>query len=186
MLPAAFDVRASVERRLEEARSLMRRHPDQLAPIVQAAIRLRQLGRPRRALAVLETARPLIGREGAFTDVSTKLNWWWDGIASSHAMLGQYDEAVAAMKSGSDAEEQGGINVSQLINLAGVQTRFGKPELALATLAPFAAAKRPVSPFGEMALRSTWGCANIIAEQGGPRRPTWPMPRRMRPMGVAR
>jgi tetratricopeptide (TPR) repeat protein len=163
MLSPTFDVRASVERRLEEARSLMRQHPDQLAPIVQAGIRLRQLGRPQEALAVLETARPLIGREGAFTDVSTKLNWWWDGIASSHAMLGQYDEAVAAMKSGASAEEQGGINVSQLINLAGVQTRFGKPELALTTLAPFAASKRPVSPFGEMALRSTRGCANILA-----------------------
>lgn len=163
MLPASFDVRASVERRLDEARSLMRRHPDRLAPIVQAAIRLRQLGRPGEALAVLETARPLVEREGAFTDASTQLNWWWDGIASSHAMLGQYDQAVAAMASGAGAQEQGGINVSQLINLAGVQTKFGKPELALATLAPFDVAKRPVSPFGEMALRSARGCANILA-----------------------
>ena len=163
MLGADFDARASVERDLAKARALMAQHPDLLEPILQVTRRLRQLGKPVESLAVLEAARPRIAGTGAFTDAATQTNWWWDGLSSSYTMLGKYDEAVASMRAGADAQEREGLNVSQMINLSELQNQFGKPEEALITLAPFAAAKRPVSPYGEMALRGNRTCANMRA-----------------------
>jgi len=167
MLAADFDVRAGAERSLARARDLMRQHPDQLEPIVRVADQLRRLGRPQEALAVLESARPSIGQmgaqTGAFTDRDDQLNWWWNGIASTQGMLGHYDEAIAAMRSGADVKENGALNVSQVINLAEAQIHFGKPQEALATLAMFDGQPRSLSPYGEMEMRFARGCANALA-----------------------
>jgi hypothetical protein len=163
MLPSDFDLRASVERSLAAARTAMSRHPELVEPITMVAMRLRQLGRPQEALAVLEPARATILREGGFADADDKANWWWDGVARTQAALGHYDEMVAAMRSGAEAKEYGEINVSQVINLAEAQVHFGKPEDALKTLAVFDGGKRSVSPYGEMEMRFARGCANALA-----------------------
>jgi tetratricopeptide (TPR) repeat protein len=163
MLAADFDVRAGVERNLAKARDLMRQHPDQLEPIVRVAEDLRQLGRPQEALEALDAARSSIAQTGAFSDRDEQLNWWWNGVASTQAMLGHYGEAMAAMRSGADVKEQGELNVSQVINLAEAQIHFGKPQEALATLAVFDGPPRALSPYGEMEMRFTRGCANALA-----------------------
>ena len=163
MLAADFDVRAGVERSLAKARDLMRQHPDRLEPIVQVAEHLRRLGRPQEALAALDAARPSIAQKGAFKDQDEQLNWWWNRVASAQAMLGHYDEAIAALRSGAEVKEQGQLNVSQMINLAEAQIHFGKPQEALATLAVFDGPPRAVSPYGEMEMRYARGCANALA-----------------------
>lgn len=155
-----FDLRAEVERHLTEAEGLMRLYPEQLQPVIQVALRLRQLGRPQEAIAVLETARPRIASAKGFSDAARHTNWWWDSVAYSYKMLGKYDEAVAAMRAGAEGKEGGALNVSQVINLAGVQLEFGKVNEALATLAAFDIEKRDLSPFGRMAYRSVRACAN--------------------------
>ena len=163
MLAADFDPRAGVERGVARARVAMAQHPDLIKPIAEAARLLLKLGRPQEALAVLETGRARIGSKEGFTDESTQTNWWWNELSESYAMLGRFDDAVAAMRVGSDAGEQGGLNVSQMINLADMQIEFGKPALALETLMPFSMAKRPLSAYGELALREARGCANALA-----------------------
>ena len=163
MLASDFDMRASVEHSLADARTVMARHPELVEPIVQVAMRLRQLGRPQEALAVLEPARATMLRQAGFADAEDKANWWWDGLARSHAALGHYDEMLAAMRSGAEMKEAGEVNVSQVINLAEAQVHFGKPEDALKTLAVFDEEKRAVSPYGEMEMRFARGCANALA-----------------------
>ncbi|UUX99886.1 hypothetical protein [Sphingomonas sp. J315] len=57
-------------------------------------------------------------------------------------------------------EEDGSPNVSQIINLAGVQMRMGRHADALKTL-PAEGADFPVSPFGAMQMRLVRVCANV-------------------------
>jgi hypothetical protein len=163
MLGADFDPRASVELRLSKARAAMQQHPDLIKPIAETAGQLLKLGRAPEALAVLEAARTRIDGKAGFTDAAKQTNWWWNQLSESYLMLGRFDDAVAAMRAGSDMGEQGGLNVSQMINLAELQTNFGKGGLALETLKPFSKGDRVLSPFGEMALRKERACANAVA-----------------------
>ncbi|MEA3032795.1 MAG: hypothetical protein QOH86_811, partial [Sphingomonadales bacterium] len=139
------------------------RHPDKLAPIVLAAADLRRLGRPQEALILLQGAASKVGDETAFTDRDKRFNWYWNEVASTEAMLGHYDQAVAAYAKAAAFGENGTPNVSQVINLAQTQNRFGRGADALKTLAVFSDPKRQGSPYGEMQLRYARACANHLA-----------------------
>jgi hypothetical protein len=64
--------------------------------------------------------------------------------------LGRWDEAVAPLETASRIPEQGGKNVDQLIDLAALLNRLGKPQQARALLEPLQA--DDVSAFGMMQL----------------------------------
>jgi hypothetical protein len=168
ILPADLDLRAVVERDLAKARDIMRTHPELLAPVIAVAQDLRQLDRPQEALDVLDIVRNTIGSDGGsgkgFTDADEQMNWWWDGLARTYAMLGRYDDMVIALQTGANKKEGEAANVSQIINLAQMQTRFGKPREALKTLAVFdTREERSMSPYGAMEMRFARGCANVKA-----------------------
>ena len=179
ILPADFDVRALAEQRLAQLREIAVSHPGSMAAVLDIAQYLRMLGRAEESLATINTASPMDVQAAGFTDLDRQLNWWWDGLANSHLMLGHYDAAIAALRQGAKAKENSVPNVSQALNLAEVQLRFGHPEDALATLAPFeqmapasaskkighspvpigSAAGRNMSPYGEMVYRTIHGSA---------------------------
>jgi tetratricopeptide (TPR) repeat protein len=161
-LPGEVDLRAAAEAELALHKDAMARHPDQLAPMYEAAGNLRQLGRPQEALQLLQTAAARIDDPEAFTDRDQNLNWWWNALGGTYAMLGRYDEAIAAYGKGAAAAEGGGLNVSQVLNLAGLQLGFGRGQDALNTLAAFEGPKRDVSPYGEMVLRFNRACAHAM------------------------
>jgi tetratricopeptide (TPR) repeat protein len=163
LLPGDFDLRAVSERALAHYRALAERHPDRLAPIVAASAELRRLGRPQEALALM---RPIVARTDAataFGDANRKLNWAWDEIARASEALGRYDDAAKAFAMGGALPEQGQANVSQIINLAHLQVRFGHPDDALKTLAVFDDPARKASPYGLLEMRLARGCANGAA-----------------------
>lgn len=163
MLPPDLDLRAAVEHDLAEARAIMAAHPDRLSAVIETAGILRQLGRPQESLALLEAARVRIEGDGEpFSDADDNLNWWWDALGRAHAMLGHVDAAVAAFRTGAALGENGNANVSQVINLAHLQNRAGRPRDALATLAPFAE-DLGASPHGLAEMRLARGCANALA-----------------------
>ncbi|MBA4010705.1 MAG: hypothetical protein C0481_02455 [Phenylobacterium sp.] len=109
-LPAAFDGRAETERSLAKARAYADAHPESLAAVVRTAQLQRMLGRPEEALATLQAARPDQPRQVAITD--EYVNWWWDGVAKSYQILGRYDDAVKALRTGAATDEYGLLNVS--------------------------------------------------------------------------
>ncbi|HEY0314543.1 MAG TPA: hypothetical protein VGC56_18865 [Allosphingosinicella sp.] len=163
LLPKNFDLRAAAEQSLAHYRALADRHPDRLGPIVAASAELRRLGRPKEALALM---RPVVARTDlatAFTDANRKLPWAWDEIARASEALGLYDDAAKAFVIGAALPEQGSANVSQIINLAHLQVRFGHPEEALKTLAPFDDPARKASPYGILEMHLARGCANAAA-----------------------
>jgi tetratricopeptide (TPR) repeat protein len=187
-LPAEVDIRGAAESALAAHREAMARQPDMLAPMLDAVMNLRQLGRAEEALGLLQAAGkkldeaaarraraesaggnaaealedPLMQDE-AFADEFERLPWFWDAYAKTYEMLGRYDDAVRAYGRGGEAEESGALNVSQLLNLADMQVRFNRPEDALRTLAVFDDPKRERSPYGEMVLRYVRGCAHAFA-----------------------
>ncbi|WP_325489739.1 hypothetical protein [Sphingomonas sp.] len=162
LLPPDFDIRAVTERALAAAMATREQNGNLLEPINRAGRHLRVLGRLQASLEVLETARAN-GRElASFSDADTYANWWWDEMARTYAALNRPDDAIAALRAGGAISEMGSINVSQLINLAGLQSAFDRPADALVTLAPFATAKRPVSPYGEAEMRFQRGCASAL------------------------
>ncbi|MCA1197154.1 hypothetical protein K9B35_04185 [Sphingomonas sp. R647] len=160
LLPAGFDPRAAAEGELKRVRASILRYPRHLAPILSAARLLRGLGRPGEALAVLESARGDGKQLADFLDAAERSSWWWDALGGTHATLGDVEASLAAYREGGRAAEDGGPNVSQIINMAGVQNRFGRFADALKTL-PADGANLPISPFGAMQIRLVRVCANV-------------------------
>ncbi|MDB5704449.1 MAG: Tetratricopeptide 4 [Sphingomonas bacterium] len=158
-MPADFDMRSVVERSLADAQEKMRQHPDLVEPIVMVTLRLRQLGRPQEALVLLEASKTKMSRDNGFADAQEQRNWWWNSLSRTYRMLGQYDDAAGAMLAGASVKEQGQLNVSQVINLAYLQVRFGKAQDALKTLAPFDKPGMATNPYGMMAMRTIRACA---------------------------
>lgn len=162
LMPASYDARATFEGQIARLRDVAASHPGSLGVVLQIELMLRVVGRPAEALATLEASRPDASQGNDFADSDDMRNWWWNGMAYSYAMLGRYDEAVAAFRSGVAVKEHGRMNVSQTINLSHVQLLFGHPKDALATLAPFDGDQGlKTSPYGAMAMRDGRGCARF-------------------------
>lgn len=161
--PADPDIRSLYGKMLEDRQRLMRAHPNLLEPIISAASILGALGRMQEALEVLKSAETRIADPAAFADRAEQLSWWWDALSGVYEALGRYDDAVDAMQKGGALNEGQGPNVSQTINLAHLQLRIGRSEDAVRTLAAFdAAAGHDISPYGQMALRSSRACARAF------------------------
>ncbi len=161
-LPADFDLRKSVERALAESRALSAQHPDLIQPLNDVATFLQVLGRPQESLDALEPLRSSINDDEKLTDRDEQRVWWWDGVSRGERILGHNAQAAEALRKGGEAEENGGLNVSQVINLSELQMNTGHPAEALATLRVFDTGKRDVSPFGMMQITLNRGCAKTL------------------------
>jgi tetratricopeptide (TPR) repeat protein len=160
------DVGAAAAKMLARHREWIAREPDRLRPLIAAATNLRQLGRAGEALELLRTAEPRLDKLSAAED-SDHLNWWWNELARTYEALQRTDEAVKAYRSGMGASESGNPNVSQLINLALAQNRFGQPKDALGTLAVRDLSTSGASPYGTMLYRRARACAHHLLGRGG-------------------
>ncbi len=161
-VPADLDLRRQVELKLAELRTVMQLRSEFLGPLIYAATYLRVLGRPAEALALLDSVKSKTADPKAFIDRDKQLPWWWDARARAYTMLGRYDDEVAAYRSGAGVNENGGVNVSQTVNLAQTQVEIGRPADALDTLKVFDDAAPNASPFGIMQIRFTRACARML------------------------
>lgn len=158
--PTDPDIRAAAERRLSESRVLVEQHPDRIGPVTDVSRYLRALARPKEALVALDAIRPLVER-GAAVDHDESAVWWWDERSRAYAMLGDYPRAIEALRAGGELQEDGALNVSQVINLALKQLAFGDAEGALRTISVFDQAGRTVSPYGAMLVARARGCGLV-------------------------
>jgi tetratricopeptide (TPR) repeat protein len=161
--PSPPDVRAAYEALVTEGREAIVQHPGRLSPLLETAAALRELGRFDESATLLLSVRDRVQKSGSFEDSSSQLNWYHDGLGRSLAAQGRYDEAVASFRAGAALGENGGLNVSQLINLAHAQLAYGRGDDALKTLAAFEGANYAASPYGESELRLARGCAKVVA-----------------------
>lgn len=159
------DLAAAAARRLARHQEWVAREPDRLRPLIAAAANLRQLGRAKEALDLLRSAEPRLDKLTE-TEDSDRVNWWWNELALTYETLHRPDEAAQAYRNGSKASEDGVPNVSQLINLALAQIRFGRPKDALATIAMRDLAAEGASPYGIMLYRRARACALHLEGRG--------------------
>lgn len=163
-LPADFDARSAVESDLAHARDVSASHATSLSAVLHIARDMHALGQPQASLATLLAADPT-KTGNSFTDLTEQANWWWNDVAMTYRILGRYDDMVTSYRAAINSQKSGKLNVSQTINLGYGQLRFGRPKEALATLAAFDNGKYDASPFGEMQLRVTRGCALALDGQ---------------------
>lgn len=155
------DVRAATERHLAHARTQVDRFPHAIRPVIDVADDLRLLGRPKEALAVLQSIEPAVTGDASLQDRDDQAIWWWDAMSRAHHAAGNQDAALAALRTGSAMKEGNGPNVSLTINLANLQLVSGDPAGAIRTLEAADAPGWDASPYGTMQVVTVRGCANF-------------------------
>ena len=161
-----INLEKAAEQQLEDDRALLGQHPDSLQGVNSVAEDLNRLGKYQDALATLETARAAIAKSDGFQDAGEQASWWWDSLAKTYILMGDYPHMVEAYRGGIKAGEDGGPNVSQLLNLGEDQIRFGHYTDALTTVTPQGTPPQR-SPYGDMTFHFVHGCAAFKANQAG-------------------
>jgi len=162
--PTHLDARAAVERQIAGLRKRLDAHPGHLPLSVQLARAYLYLDDAASAIAVLEPVRP----DGPLTvhnpALSDDINWW-RVRANAHAIQGHYDQASASLRSALVTDGPLGRRTPQLLDVASVQSQFGHPAQALATLAPLGQNPAGWGMFQIANLRALHGCASYASGQ---------------------
>jgi tetratricopeptide (TPR) repeat protein len=157
--PSHFDVSAWLKAGEINLRNRTMTHPQLLEGLTHLASFLLQTGRPQEALDVVDAAiaraAPVGGKPSPFTDYDDEINWAFDARSQALWDLGRFDEAIQEMARGAQMKEDGGVNVSQAINLGGRYDALGRPGDALAAIASVGV----MSSFGRMQLEDVRACA---------------------------
>jgi hypothetical protein len=158
--PERYDIEKAYAAALQRALQRKDDNPNLLEPLVDAANYLYLFDRQDEALALLDAALARINsgsKAAVFKDQDEQLNWLHDRRSQVLLAMGRSDEALAEMEAGAQVRENGDINVSQTINLAGFYDELGRPSDALATLArldPY-----HTSPYGRLAYEVRRACS---------------------------
>ena len=149
--PQAFDVDHLLEAQIQAARARVKAHPDQLRPVQRLQDLLIEKGRNAEVLSISDAAVAHAERgdgEKTYTDFSEAYNWVLNQRSLALAHEGRWDDAVREMTRAARRPEDGGLNVSQSINLAGLFTDLDQPDKAAAAIVEPGA----MSPNGHMQL----------------------------------
>ena len=158
--PARYDVQSAMTRQLARRKAASAADPHNLELINQVGYELLDQNRAADALnladAVLARAKPKDGGKSDITDLS-KLNWTYDNRSRALVALGRGDEAVTQLMLGARRPENGGLNVSQALNLAQLLEDQGRAAEALTQIA--AVDGEAMSPYGRLDMEGVRVCA---------------------------
>lgn len=154
--PQRFDIDKAAAREFHDLQAAVEKFPQSLA--LRAAV-LKMLLAQQHYAAMLGAADDLITdfqstnyRRRLFEDYDQQYPWILNLRATALERLGQWDDAVAQLTAASLLDENHRSNVSQLINLADLYCRLGRPLDARASLDKMVT---ETSPYGTMELEST-------------------------------
>jgi hypothetical protein len=154
--PKLFDVRATAAREVKRLRAEVAKNPQALAALTQLGYAQYATGEFADLLARTSDAitRATADKDGKppYDDVGEQLNWIYNQKSLALRALGRWDDALAAMRSGSGAGERASPNVSQTINLGYLLIETGRAQDALAE-ADRVDWNRGVSPYGRTQLQ---------------------------------
>jgi hypothetical protein len=149
--PDAFDVDRLIAKEIADTKAQIAAHPDQLQPITDLQELFLLTGQPRNVLSISDAiVARAEKREGAkaYTDFSERYNWILDYRSRAFKRQGQWDKAIATEVLAARIPEQGGINVSQSINLGELYAELDQPDNATNAIIQLG----DVSPFGQMQM----------------------------------
>ncbi|HVP33856.1 MAG TPA: hypothetical protein VMT09_09450 [Steroidobacteraceae bacterium] len=111
-------------------------NPNKVEPMTRLASLLKNSLRYHEALQVSDAVieRQEAAGSGIYTDYDREYVWLLDKRADTLFGLGRWDAAIIQEQAATNLPEQGGVNVSQVINLADMYARAGKPAESLAAL----------------------------------------------------
>lgn len=161
MIPDSFDMRAALENQITVLRAIERERPSLLSVTNEIANTQQTLGDAAASVETLEAARPYGVLEKQFSDREDQINWWWDSLAQAYALLGRYDDVVAAYRQAIAEGEEGlnGQNISQQLNFTFVQRKFGRDQEALDLLDSIdIESGNLASAYGQMTWHLSHGC----------------------------
>ncbi len=129
----AFNVKRLVGAEIEAATARMKAHPDRLQPVTDLQELLLETGQYQRVLAVSDAAVAAAekgdGRK-TWTDFDDRYIWVLDYRSRASKRMGRWDDAVRIESLAARLPENGGINVSQAINLGALYAGLGQPDQA--------------------------------------------------------
>ncbi|MES1201370.1 MAG: hypothetical protein ABUS57_07950 [Pseudomonadota bacterium] len=169
VLPNRLDaagLRALYERDLARELALTVSNPDLLEGVNNVIDTLIELNRADEALRLADAAiaRATGGDPKThYTDQDDNLNWTYNHRARALRLLGRYDDAIAAMRAGAERGEDGGVNVSQQINLGEFLIAAGHNDEAAQAMN--AVSDTNVSKYGWMNAQFVRACARHRAGQ---------------------
>jgi hypothetical protein len=154
--PDHYDVMKAYDAFLRDQKAKSAAAPDKLEGVNAVSELLLALNRPDEALSLTSAALARLKQNPkAYSDGEDKSNWTLDIRSRALFTLGRNDEGFAALRTGASQQENGGINVSQAINLADQYNMFDRPKDALAAVASVG----DMSDYGHMALLDARACA---------------------------
>lgn len=157
-----FSIETAFQADMDFWQKAMKEHPDSLDAIQTAAELHRIQGNYEMARKLAEEAIQNVEaskdpEHPPYMDIEGHLRWVINDLAYTYAALGEEDKALATMKKASELKENGGDNVSQIINLAHLQLQYGHDQDAIQTISHLE--KGPVSGFGMGFVHSIRTCA---------------------------
>ncbi|HZF17377.1 MAG TPA: hypothetical protein VE046_15685 [Steroidobacteraceae bacterium] len=158
----ASDIDRAAREDVELLQAAARRSPKLMAIRNQLVQALIVANRPAEALRVADETLARIKTttevDPAFDDLDDQLNWAYDMRARALRLLGRWDEALDQWMKGSTLTENGGVNVSQAINVGYYYCDLDRPEDARAIVAKVS----NVSPYGALQLESVKHAAALL------------------------
>lgn len=156
----SYDVGLAARRWVERLRHDAASTPDRLAPRVQLSYALLTTGMHDELFALVdETIAAITGAapgEQPFADLEEQV-WLLNNRAIALRRLGRHEEALAELERASRLTEDGGVNVSQALNLGQFRCLMGRPEQALEAIGRAG----EMSGYGKMVETSVRHCAAL-------------------------
>ncbi|NYZ61568.1 hypothetical protein [Luteimonas deserti] len=128
LLASLPSVEAAAVMEVERLQALSAAMPGRVDLAADLAAALLIAGREHEALAVTDAMLAAIDADGAepFEFLDERV-WLFNNRAIALRRMGRLDDAVAAFTAGSRLDEQGGVNVSQALNLGAFLCMLGRP-----------------------------------------------------------
>lgn len=149
--PGIFDIDRAIERTAEKDEERVKKNPGLLAPLVRRQSSLFDVLQFERVIEIADRViGSLDGNEGSkvYKDFDARYVWILDQRAQALAKLGEWDEAVRQREKAARRPEHGGMNVSQVINLADLYNALGRANDAREAIGEIG----QMSPYGRMQL----------------------------------
>lgn len=159
--PGRYDIDKAATAEAKSRRELVAEHPRSLEALMQlgyALLLTREYGEMLKSCdTALERIRAAPKDAPAYDDEDKYRVWVMDNRARAQKRLGQWDEALAELEHAARRPENGGMNVSQAINLGDQYVEMSRPKDALEAVADVG----QMSPFGEMQLQGVRHAAAV-------------------------
>jgi len=150
--PKRFDITAAAQRQIDECRAAVKRNPRSLGAVLELVDAYLDAGRYKEAYRLTSSALTKVlaskTTQDVYDDAETMIASFFDRKSEALSDLQRWKEAGDEEKRAADRLQDGGPDISNIINLADYYAELGRADEALATLDRLSGSTP--SPYGQM------------------------------------